>query len=110
MQELAPAELDGLVSFLKRTSLTPSASVGVLVSLTNTFLPQSSNPPDYRPLNEPEEGDEESDKPPVKVLAEVGTVDSVVVWDHEKVPGDDDLFFRGLGEEGLKWRAGMHAF
>ena len=92
--------------------LTPlSISTGVLVSQNGSFRPQLADPQSNHGLTEAiEEDNEESDEQPVQILVEVGTIDSVVVWDHEKVPGDDDVFLRGLGEEGRIWRAGMHNF
>ena len=95
----------------KPLNISPFPSIGVLVSRTDTFLSPSTNPSSNRdPLEESEEEDEDPEEQPVQVLTEVGTFETVVIWNHEKVPGEDDLFLRGLGEEGSRWRAGMHAF
>ena len=92
-------------------SFSPSPTIGILVSPTNTFLPPTTNPSANRSRpEESEEDNEETDEQPVQLLAEVGAFDHVVVWDHEKIPEADDLFLRGLGEEGSRWKAGMHAF
>ncbi len=40
--------------------------------------------------------DEEEEK--VGVLEEVAAFEEIVVWDHEKVVGDDDVFVKGMAE------------
>jgi ribonuclease H2 subunit C len=51
-----------------------------------------------RLVNEEEDDVEEEEAEPVKVLEEVGSFDKIIVWGHEQVPGEDDIFVRGIEE------------
>ncbi|MCJ1287725.1 hypothetical protein MMC26_007077 [Xylographa opegraphella] len=59
--------------------------------------------------DEGEGGDDgEDDIEPTKVLEEVATFDEILVWGHEQVPGEDDVFVRGV-QEWLGFAEAMHS-
>jgi len=90
---------------------------GVLVQHTDRTLPNSSatdegkgNSRDTaRLVTEEEEDAEEEEAEPVKVLEEVGSFDKIIVWGHEQVPGEDDVFVRGV-EEWIGFAQAMHEY
>ncbi|MCJ1395390.1 hypothetical protein MMC18_008274 [Xylographa bjoerkii] len=56
-----------------------------------------------------EDRDEEEDEvEPIKVLEEVATFDEIVVWGHEQVPGEEDVFVRGV-QEWIAFAEAMHS-
>ena len=46
---------------------------------------------------------------PIEVLEEIGSFDSIVVWDREKMPEKDDPFIKGV-EEWTAFAEAMHSF
>ena len=54
--------------------------------------------------DEDEAGD---DQIPHKALDQVGTFDTLVVWDHEVLPDNDDVYVRGI-EEWIGFAETMH--
>lgn len=52
--------------------------------------------------------DEEEEAPePVKLLEEVSRFDDIVVWGHDRVPGSDDPFVKGI-EEWISFSEAIH--
>ena len=69
---------------------------------------------DHRRLPAPIEGDEEEDEEeeevePVRILKEIATFDSIIVWDHEKMPESEDPFMKGMNEW-IGFAEVMHSF
>ena len=56
-----------------------------------------------------EDVDQEEEEEPVRVLEEIGTFEEMVVWGHESLPGEDDIFVKGVGEW-LRFAEGIHGF
>ena len=54
-----------------------------------------------------DEDEEEDDIEPTKILEEVATFDDILVWGHEQVPGEEDVFVRGV-QEWLTFAEAMH--
>ncbi|MCJ1318927.1 hypothetical protein MMC15_004259 [Xylographa vitiligo] len=52
--------------------------------------------------------EEEDEVEPTKVVEEVATFDEILVWGHEQVPGEEDVFVRGV-QEWLAFAKAMHS-
>ena len=52
---------------------------------------------------------EQEETEPIKVLEEIGSFSSIVVWDHEKMPEKDDPFIKAV-EEWIGFAEAMHSF
>ena len=59
---------------------------------------------DVDELNEEDQREER-----VTTLEEEASFKEVVVWGHESMPTDDDMFVRGI-EEWISWAEAMHSF
>ena len=68
--------------------------------LVNPTVPNDSDGDDADELEETE---------PTKILEEIGSFDSIVVWDHEKMPEKDDPFIKAV-EEWIGFAEAMHSF
>ncbi|MCJ1409317.1 hypothetical protein MMC19_003396 [Ptychographa xylographoides] len=106
-----------------RTILTQWRNIGVVVGETDRTLPQSSTinnsgseaqgPQMSIPAKEEEEEEEEEEEldedetEPVKILEEVAVFDKIVVWGHEQIPDDEDIFVRGV-EEWIDFAEAIH--
>ncbi|MCJ1417773.1 hypothetical protein MMC32_004118 [Xylographa parallela] len=92
---------------------------GAIVCETDRFLPLSEAPnatgsgtkapTTTSPTAEDveDEDEEEDDIEPTKILEEVATFDDILVWGHEQVPGEEDVFVRGV-QEWLTFAEAMH--
>ena len=56
-----------------------------------------------------DDADESEETEPIKILEEIGSFDSIVVWDHEKMPEKDDPFIKAV-EEWIGFAEAMHSF
>ena len=54
-----------------------------------------------------EEGEEEQE--PTKVVEEIAQFDEMVIWGHEELAADDDIFVRGV-EEWIGFAEAMHSY
>ena len=90
--------------------------VGVVVRPTDRVLPRSCDRNGREtassgrapPVDDDEEEGDEDETEPVKMLEEIGSFDEVVVWGHEQVPAEDDVFVRGM-EEWIGFAEAMHS-
>lgn len=89
----------------------------MVVRDSNRSLPQSSlasnsklntTALNYQEDEKEEEDDDEDEPEPIKVLEEVATFDEIMVWGHEHVPGEDDVFVRGV-QEWIAFAEAMHS-
>ncbi|MCJ1385580.1 hypothetical protein MMC17_008703 [Xylographa soralifera] len=93
---------------------------GVIVCETDRVLPQSESPnasgcdarantnANATAEDEEDEDEEEDEVEPIKILEEVATFDDIVVWGHEQVPGEEDVFVRGV-QEWIAFAEAMHS-
>ncbi|MCJ1312576.1 hypothetical protein MMC25_006250 [Agyrium rufum] len=56
-----------------------------------------------------EEDDDSEEQETVKILQELGTFDTVCVWEHEALPTTDDVVMRNL-DEWVKWSHALHDY
>lgn len=75
----------------------PAGYQGLLATPSTTILPsqshrQSEDMPDEDDEEEPRQGQTTT------LLQSHGTFTHVRIWGHERVPGEEDVFARGLGE------------
>ena len=66
----------------------------------NPVIPTDSDGDDAGELGETE---------PIKILEDIGSFDSIVVWDHEKMPEKNDPFIKAV-EEWIGFAEAMHSF
>lgn len=85
---------------------------GVIAKSTDRYLPQpikSQTGPTYTAVDEDIEIEEEQEEPPepVRILDQVSTYDQVIVWGHDRLPGADDPFVKGV-EEWVSFAESIH--
>ncbi|KAF3483031.1 RNA exonuclease 4 [Arthroderma uncinatum] len=81
-----------------RSMPLPDGYQGVVV----TKPPQCENSTRRRVGDDDEEEEEEE---PISQLETVGTFSTLTVWEHEKLPADEDVYVRSMGE----WISFAHA-
>ena len=96
-------------------------NTGVIVCETDRVLPLSQSPTatgsdakapsNANPMTDGEEDENEEEVEdavePTKILEEVATFDDILVWGHEQVPSEEDVFVRGV-QEWLAFAEAMH--
>ncbi|KAL6248154.1 hypothetical protein RBB50_004409 [Rhinocladiella similis] len=90
----------------------PRGYHGLVAKSTDRYLPLPvKTGPTYTAVDEDEDieiADEEEEPPePVKLLEEVTTFDGIIVWGHDRVPNQDDIFVKGL-EEWISFAEAIH--
>lgn len=65
--------------------------------------------PIEKDIKEEDEGMEEDEEEEVKALDEVAKFEELVVWGHETVPEDDDVFVKGV-EEWIRFAEAVSLF
>lgn len=80
----------------------PEGYQGVVLSKTDKSLPPK--PPTAEELRRMEEGEDDEMDMEIEKAADVKTMeqmysfDEIVVWGHEVLPEDDDVYVKGVGE------------
>lgn len=80
----------------------PAGYEGKLLLKTDTLLPQAPRTqiPSHNQHAEDDEDEDEDEALPeeIKQASQLATFEEVVVWGHESLPGEDDVYVQGLGE------------
>ena len=104
------------------TTILISKDTGAVVCETDRILPLSEAPnvcgsgakaattadPPVGGEEDDDAEEEEDEVEPTKVVEEVATFDEILVWGHEQVPGEEDVFVRGV-QEWLAFAKAMHS-
>ncbi|OQU99090.1 hypothetical protein CLAIMM_04777 [Cladophialophora immunda] len=92
----------------------PLGYQGVVAKTTDRFLPQPCRTqlgPTYTVVDEDieivDDADEDEPPEPVKVLEELSTFEDVIVWGHDAVPTNEDIFVKGI-EEWIAFAEAIH--
>ena len=89
-----------------RTVKLPAGYTGLVVQKTDNNLPVKPKVPSAEELRAMEEGDEMDgvvdgmgeEEVEVKMLEQKGPFEEMVIWGHESVPENDDVYVRGVEE------------
>ncbi|KAK2803394.1 hypothetical protein FQN49_008876 [Arthroderma sp. PD_2] len=77
----------------------PDGYQGVVVTRSS-----KAEAPKRRPVGDGDDEEEEQEEP-ISQLETVGTFSTLTVWEHEKLPTDEDVYVRSMGE----WISLAHA-